>query len=104
MNASKALYPLGKVKQILEAVGMGVSYAHEDLVFLEHNGFLLEFTDSDREILVHLNIEGNEEELIDALMLLQNEAVSHGLQFSEGCSYRLSEVDEENIRIEFLEN
>ena len=37
-------------------------------------------------------------------MQLQNEAVSHGLQFSEGCSYRLSEVDEENIRIEFLEN
>ncbi|NTV13292.1 MAG: hypothetical protein HGA96_05090 [Desulfobulbaceae bacterium] len=102
MNASKTLNPLGKVKQIVEAVGMGVSYAHEDLVFLEHNGFLLEFTDSDREVLVHLNIEANEEELVDALMQLQNKAVSYGLQFSEGCSYRLSEVDEENIRIEFL--
>lgn len=104
MTARKILYPLGKVKQIVEAIGMGVSYAHEDLVFLEHNAFLLEFTGSESEVLVHLNIEGNEEELIDDLVRLQDEAESAGLQFNEGCPYRLSEVDEENIRIEFIEN
>ena len=100
----KTLYPLGRVKQVVEAIDMGISYAHEDLVFLEHNDFLLEFTDREDEILVHFNVEGNADELVVDLNRLQEAAARAGLRFTEGCPYRLSEVDAENIRIEFLED
>ncbi len=102
--SARNLYPLGKVKQIVEAVGMEVSYAHEELVFLEHNGLLLQFTENESEVRVHRNIKANQAELIDDLLRLQKEATSYGLLFSAGCPYRLSEVDAENIRIEFVEH
>ena len=54
------LKPLGMVKTIVEAAGMGISYAYDDLVFLEHNSFLLQFTGNDHEITVHVNSEADE--------------------------------------------
>jgi hypothetical protein len=97
------IYPLGKVKQAVEAIGMGVSYAHEDLVFLEHNAFLLQFTDSAGQVLVHRNVEAEPEELAGALARLKAEGQVAGLLFTEGCPYRLTPVDEANIQVEFLE-
>lgn len=35
---------LGVVKDIVEAAGMGIAHVYEDLVFLNHNAFLLQFT------------------------------------------------------------
>lgn len=39
------LKPLGRVKDIVEAAGMTISYVYEDLVFIDHNAFLLQFTE-----------------------------------------------------------
>jgi hypothetical protein len=99
----KSLYPLGKVKEAVEAVGMGISYAHEDLVFLEHNAFLLRFTGSESEILVHRNIEAESAGLVGDLARLKAEGKVAGLVFTESCPFRLTPVDEANIRIEFIE-
>lgn len=96
------LRPLGTVKEILESVGMGLSYAYEDLVFLEHNGFLLQFTSREQEVLIHINEEAEENELAASLALLQKKAKENGMVFSKGDYFRLSQADEENIRIEFL--
>jgi len=100
---AKNLYPLGKVTQIVEDVGMGVAYAHEDLVFLERNAFLLQFTAREDEILVHRNIEVNENELADELGRLREAAKRAGILIGQGCRYRVSEEDKENIRLEFME-
>ncbi|MBU0945114.1 MAG: hypothetical protein KJ804_22115 [Proteobacteria bacterium] len=96
------LRPLGIVKEILESAGMGLSYAHEDLVFLEHNGFFLQFTDKEQEVLIHINEEAEESELAASLTLLERKAKENGMVFTRGDYYRLSQADEENIRIEFL--
>ncbi|HSH14339.1 MAG TPA: hypothetical protein VLA15_11330 [Desulfurivibrionaceae bacterium] len=100
--SAKHLYPLGKVKQIVEAVGMDISYAHEDLVFLEHNAFLLQFTDHADEIRLHRNIEAEAGALADVLVLLRVAAAGVGLELTEGEPYRLTPVDGENIQLEFL--
>jgi len=97
------LNPLGKVRQIVEAIGMEVSYAHDDLVFLEHNAFLLQFTGSETEILIHRNIEAAAEELAGDLARLQAEAQSVGLKLTEAGPYHLTPVDERNISLEILE-
>ncbi len=41
---------LGLVREVLTAAGMDISYAYEDLIFLEHNGFLLQFTEKEHEL------------------------------------------------------
>ena len=97
------LKPLGIVKTIVEAAGMGISYAYDDLVFLEHNAFLLEFTDNDKEILIHINREAEGEEIKDCVVKLQDVAAAHGMAFTDGGLYTLTQADDENIRIEFFQ-
>ncbi len=81
---------------------MAVSYAYEDLVFLEHNAFLLQFTDKQQNILVHTNVEAKHDELEIPIAILQKKAGQFGMEFKKGSLYRLSQADEENINIEYL--
>ncbi|MCX5869870.1 MAG: hypothetical protein NTY00_04390 [Deltaproteobacteria bacterium] len=97
-----SLKPLGIVTEIVESAGMGISYAYEDLVFLEHNAFLLEFTANDKELLVHTNSEAEESEVKDSIARLKNVAVAHGMTFTDGGLYTLTQADDENIRIDFF--
>lgn len=97
------LKPLGVVREIVESAGMWISYACEDLVFLEHNAFLLQFTANDREILVHTNMEAEPSGIRDDIARLQKIAASHGLTFTIGSWYTLTQAEGENIRIEFLQ-
>lgn len=95
------LKPLGKVKTIVEAAGMGISYAYDDLVFLEHNSFLLQFTDNDREITVHVNSEADEATVHCDIERLQEAACNHTMQCARGGHYTLVPEGEDSIRIEF---
>ena len=96
------LKPLGIVKTIVESAGMGISYAYDDLVFLDHNAFLLQFADNDKEILIHTNSEAEGGEINDSVARLKNAAVAQGMTFMDGGLYTLTQLDDENIRIEFL--
>ncbi len=95
--------PLGVVKNILESVGMEIAFAYEDLVFLEHNGFLLQFTDTDNVLHVHTNKEADEAVINRDLSQLFTSAHNHDMFFSKGKVYTLSQRDEETIRLEFDE-
>ena len=92
---------LGEVREALTAAGMDLSYAYEDLVFLEHNGFILQFTEQENELLIHKNDEANEDELAPTITLLQQKATETGLTMNLGGHYRLSQGDDETIQIEF---
>lgn len=96
-----SLRPLGVVKGIIESAGMGVSYAYEDLIFVDHNAFLLQFTDSAEEVLIHINAEADMSELQDDIAQLKQIALEHDLLFRDGATYRMTQADDENIRIEF---
>ncbi|MCB2183131.1 MAG: hypothetical protein KQH63_13940 [Desulfobulbaceae bacterium] len=95
--------PLGVLKDIVESMGMGISYAYEDLVFLEHSAFILQFTDNDHEILVHINTEADMKELEDTLAKLNNAASGRGMASIIGKYFTLSQADDANIAIEFSE-
>lgn len=98
------LKPLGLVREIVESAGMWISYACEDLVFLEHNAFLLQFTAKDTELLIHTNSEAEASEIKGAMAKLQSVAAANGMTFTVGDWYTLSEADAENIRIEFFQS
>ncbi|MFA6282937.1 MAG: hypothetical protein WC633_02255 [Desulfurivibrionaceae bacterium] len=95
------LKPLGKVKTIVEAAGMGISYAYDDLVFLEHNSFLLQFTGNDHEITIHVNSEAEESTVHGDIERLQAAACNHAMQCTRGGHYTLVPEGEDSIRIEF---
>jgi len=41
------LHPLGIIKNLVEAVGLDITYTYEDLLFIEHNAFLLQMSETD---------------------------------------------------------
>ncbi len=98
-----SLKPLGIVKDIVEAAGMGISYAYEDLVFLEHNSYLLQFAEDDNDVLIHINTEADKSIVEKDIAKLQQVALLHDMRFINGTFYTLSQDDDENIRIEFSE-
>ncbi len=95
---------LGAVREALNAAGIDISYAYEDLVFPEHNGFLLQFGAKEHEVLIHINAEANETELSVAINLLEEKGGETGLVFHQGDYYHLNQADENNIHLEFHKN
>ena len=98
------MFQLGLVKNIVESVGMGISYAYEDLVFLEHNSFLLQFTVDDRQVLIHVNSAADRDEIGPDIDRLVRAASQNGMEFVTGTAYTINEQDDETITIEFDED
>ena len=98
-----ALKPLGIVKEIVESAGMRISYAYDDLVFIEHNAYLLRFTDESNELVVHVNNEADKSAIQDDIVRLKAEALVRKMNVRDGSSYILCQDDDENIRLEFAE-
>ena len=96
------LKPLGIVKEAVESAGMAISYAYDDLVFIDHNAFLLQFTDKDNECLIHINFDADENKLKDDISRIKKEAFARDLFILSGRYYRLHQDGDENIRLEFI--
>jgi len=97
------LKPLGKVKELVESVGMGVSHAYDDLVFLDHNAFLLQFSNDNRTIIVHTNSEADKKEADKGIARLRNGVLTNGLDIVVAGLYTMSQAENEIITIEFHE-
>ena len=55
--------PLSDVKMILEDAGTDVSYAFDDLIFVEHTAYLLQFDDENQANLkIYFNTEISDEQ------------------------------------------
>lgn len=92
---------LGVVKEIVEAAGMNISHVYEDLVFLNHNAILLQFTDDSNVLLLRINQEAEAKEVDSGVVLLKQEAGAREMQFVESGSYALAQDGPEQVRIEF---
>lgn len=97
-----SLKQLGVVKDIVESAGLGISYAYDDLVFIDHNAFLLQFTHHDNELLIHINNEADESKVQTIITRLKAEASVRKMIFREGRYYTLSQGDNENINLELV--
>ncbi len=95
------LKPLGKVKELVESVGMGISYAYDDLVFLDHNAFLLQFGEDNQTIIVHTNSEAAAKEAEEGIARLQKGGSITDLAIVVGGFYTMSQSEDETISMEF---
>jgi hypothetical protein len=98
------LNPLGIVREFVEEAGMGIAYVYEDIVFIDHNAFLLQFTEDKKRILVHINQAANKTEIDDDIARLREKAMARDIELLDGDSYSISQEGDENIRLEFIES
>lgn len=54
--------PLGKVRDIVQATGLDISYAYDDLVFSDHSVFILRFDNENPDMLyIYFNTKCNDQ-------------------------------------------
>ena len=95
--------PLGLVKEMLEQIGMEVTYAYEDLVFIRHNHFLLQFGRTGEDLVFSANVETDAETTHNLFTVVQEAATRQGILLRHGNRYRLTAGDEGNLALAFVD-
>ena len=72
-------------------------------MFIEHNAFLLQFTDNSSELVIHINSDADPSAIQGDIARLKAEAAARNMIFEDGSKYTLSQGDDENIHLEFME-
>lgn len=62
--------PLGIIKEMLEGIGLEITYVYDDLLFIDHNAFLLRMGESGEDIQLYFNTESSVEKRDDIANLL----------------------------------
>jgi hypothetical protein len=101
LNMQTTLRPLGIVKEVVEAIGHEITYAYEDLVFIEHNDYLIQFASEPNLLELFFNTECPAEEADAIAQKVVPAALSKGLFVNRKGTYTMTEGEYENIRITF---
>jgi hypothetical protein len=95
------LRPLGIVKEVIEEIGQEITYAYDDLVFIGHNDFLLQFAAEPNLLQLYFNSECPAEEAETISGKLLPAAGGKGLIVSRIGTFTMIEEDGENLKITF---
>jgi len=96
--------PLGVAREIIENIGLQISWAFDDMIFIEGNPFILRFNDENSSSLyIHFNIDcfAKDRLILESKLKQQAQKQKYAVQVSD--NYRMSQkegVDE--IDIEFI--
>lgn len=93
--------PLGKITALLADLGLEVTYAYDDLVFVQECAFLLQFTDDPVGLKLFTNSECNPDEantVASSIVLAFHDAA---YVVNPSGRYTLSQNDEETLKLEF---
>jgi len=99
-----SLRPLGTVMQLLEQLGHKVTYAYDDLVFVNDNDFLLQFSDTASTLSLFFNKSCSKQSIDQVEQSIIPAADKMGLSIVTKGTYSMTGLDDENLRIEFFSN
>ena len=99
-----SLRPLGTVVQLLEELGHEVTYAYDDLVFVNNNDFLLQFDHAGPILNLFFNQSCSKKnaETIEQSIIPAGD--KKGLSIVKKGKYNVTGEADENLRIEFFDN
>jgi hypothetical protein len=95
--------PLGMVTEALEQIGIEVTYAYEDLIFIEHNHFLLQFGKTGEILFFYANVETPEEAARRFFREAQTAVSAKGISLLERGQYRLERGAGEELSLQFID-
>lgn len=95
--------PLGIIKDMIETIGLEITYVYEDLVFIEHNAFLLQMGKEGQDVAVLFNTETNPQARPEILSRLQRAGSDLALNIFEEGMFKIEQNEEdENFQLEFI--
>ena len=96
--------PLGVITETIESIGLDVTYAYEDLVFIEHNAFLLRMGQQGEKVHLYFNCESLPESRKDIAKQLTEMALEKGLQILQSGTYTMKQREDNQLDIHFNES
>ncbi len=85
-----------QVGDMMEALGLGITHNHEDMLFIMHNHFLFQLGDDvEAPVVAYFNMENTPEENDAFLAAVADEAEKVGLKLENGGFYRIDEKADE---------
>ena len=103
-NESVPFRPLGILKNVMENLGFEVTHCYEDLVFVEHNAFLLRMEAKGEEVSLLFNTESDVDKRDAITKRFTTEAKAHNLVISRAGTYQMTPNETDGtITLEFQE-
>ncbi|NTW53787.1 MAG: hypothetical protein HGB15_03275 [Chlorobaculum sp.] len=98
---TEPLRPLGTVMELIESIGHEVTYAYEDLVFVDHNHFLLQFGKESHSLDLFINTDCSADEAESISSKILDAAPPIGLTIHPKGTYTMKEAADNSLQIEF---
>ncbi len=95
--------PLGTVMQMVEEMGSEVTYAYDDLVFINHNAFIVQFTDDPTCLNIYFNNAYKPDKIKILSEALLKQGPLHAFEVTMKGTYELEQKDGENLDIKFFD-
>lgn len=94
---------LGKITAVLADLGLEVTYAYDDLVFVQHSAFMIQFTDDPKKLKLFINTECEPKVADDtaANIILQMDRA--GFELTPAGRYFMTPNEDDTLNIEFKE-
>lgn len=85
--------PLGKVSNIVQATGLEMSYAYDDLIFSDNSVFILQFDDIlQNRLHLYFNIDCDKKEAVKLEQELRNASKIEGFTIDNNGLFSLSRL------------
>jgi hypothetical protein len=97
------LRPLGAVLEMIESIGHDVTYVYDDLVFIEHNAYLLQFGKTGDHLDLFFNMEVSDDDADTISENLIRSGRQKGFVIERKGHYELFPSQDENLQIRFFE-
>ena len=99
------LRPLGIAKEIIEETGLELTYNYDDLVFVQHNPFMIQFDDDNaKNLKLYFNIDCEEETAVKLEAQLKASALQREFTITPSGKFEMTQKEgTEEIDIKFIE-
>lgn len=99
------LRPLGIAKEIIQATGLDVTYTYDDLVFIEHSPFIIQFNDKNpKNLKLFFNRECEEDAARKIEEQLNNAAAEREFSITLSGEFEMKQKKgSDEIEIKFIE-
>jgi hypothetical protein len=98
------LKPLGIIKDMLDGIGLQITYAYDDLIFVEHNAFLLQMGESGEDVRLYFNTDSSREKRDDITNLLKECGRQYKFLVDRKGTYAILQNDrKQELQLQFFE-
>ncbi len=99
-----AFRPLGIAKEIIQETGLDITYTYDDLVFIEHSVFIIQFDDKNQKnLILFFNVDCEEKEAEKIEKKLNSAAGEREFTITKGGEFKMSQKKgSDEVEIQFL--